>query len=1014
MISISSPQKKTETLCNALRYTDSRFFTRFDASWEGVDKSFVHLYERAVESCNLKGVYSCQPLDRSTDSVPIVYVCEAETEEQARKIHKQVWNQNVVPFLLVVSPDTVRLYNGFGFDQNKQNPLKDIPWGEIESQLSFLNRQSLDTGEVWQSPEWHNRQFQASKRLNLHLLENLKNLGRILIENGLGQDSAHGLIVKYIYLQYMRHRGFLSDERLTKWEIEPLDIFTRNATLTAFNRLDAVLHEELNGSVFPIPSKSKVKQQHLERVAAVFYGDDAETEQQTIFQLYDFSFIPTELLATVYENFLHVTERGRAEGAYYTPLPLVNFVLNELDRKKTLTKEMTIMDPACGSGAFLVQSYRRLIRKAYPEGDYKPDGIKALLTDHIFGIDTNQNACRVAQLGLLLTLLDHLQPPSLFGNKKFRLPDLDKNIVQADVFDLSIRQLNDFEAKKFDWIIGNPPWKVLGKTSLAAKWCGAKPNERPTSDSLAEAFVWRSLEFAKNDSALGLLLPAMTLFNTKREKHQFRQRFFSVCDVWTITNFSNVRKMLFHGAAAPCAAFFFRPVAPISLDTSILTYAPIRADQAIIRREGHKNSGSWNVIVNASDIRNVPISEARTGDPLVWKTAMWGAYRDLQLLRRVAKKFSDFDSFARQHGIRIHEGPQLRINDGSESVEEISEVNRKDRLVMERLKNCGQIFVFPKSALEKIPKERCFVRKGRKDTPLSICRPPHIVIDAARRFAVFSDQFILVPPRQLGIAYEKDTSSCPLVLKALSLYLNSHFFKYHQFFNTSQWGVKIDVTALKTLLCLPVPLDSIDKDEMRQWSIIYDELQNNARSGFCSETETQKKLLEKANRRINKVLGLRPTEILLIDDFLNYRMKFVDGRVPNDLLEPASEKQLASYAEQLGDELNCFFDDGDEIYHEVSPVCIDGPMGAVRINIFLSSHELKKSTVQIAIPNTVLDVLRLQHSQWLYFSRNLRIFDKNSIYLFKPKECYHWTKSQALLDADNILADILAMEGGGK
>ena len=90
---IVSLNDKTERLCNVLDYTNSSAFIQFDSANipARVDKSFVHLFERAVESCDLKGVYSCQPPSDQpdstpkTDSVPIVYVCEAETEDKAQK-----------------------------------------------------------------------------------------------------------------------------------------------------------------------------------------------------------------------------------------------------------------------------------------------------------------------------------------------------------------------------------------------------------------------------------------------------------------------------------------------------------------------------------------------------------------------------------------------------------------------------------------------------------------------------------------------------------------------------------------------------------------------------------------------------------------------------------------------------------------------------------------------------------------------------------------------------------------
>jgi len=192
-----------------------------------------------------------------------------------------------------------------------------------------------------------------------------------------------------------------------------------------------------------------------------------------------------------------------------------------------------------------------------------------------------------------------------------------------------------------------------------------------------------------------------------------------------------MRKMLFPGAKAPCAAFFFKPTPPNSPDSSILTYAPILVEQAINRND-KQSSGAWNIIVNSSEIRYVAISDAQTGDPLVWKTVMWGSHRDLKFLHRIAKKFPNFKTFASQRDIKVHTGPELRKNNGRESVEAVPDVKGKDRLVMDRLRNCGRIFIFPQGALEKIPEELCFVREGRREIPLSVCKAVFNLIAVGR------------------------------------------------------------------------------------------------------------------------------------------------------------------------------------------------------------------------------------------------------------------------------------------
>jgi len=55
--------------------------------------------------------------------------------------------------------------------------------------------------------------------------------------------------------------------------------------------------------------------------------------------------------------------------------------------------------------------------------------------------------------------------------------------------------------------------------------------------------------------------------------------------------------------------------------------------------------------------------------------------------------------------------------------------------------------------------------------------------------------------------------------------------------------------------------------------------------------------------------------------------------------------------------------------------------------------------------------VREKRSQWLYFERNLRIYEGSRVFLMKPLQRLHWLRSQALLDADTIIAETLA--GGG-
>jgi hypothetical protein len=52
--------------------------------------------------------------------------------------------------------------------------------------------------------------------------------------------------------------------------------------------------------------------------------------------------------------------------------------------------------------------------------------------------------------------------------------------------------------------------------------------------------------------------------------------------------------------------------------------------------------------------------------------------------------------------------------------------------------------------------------------------------------------------------------------------------------------------------------------------------------------------------------------------------------------------------------------------------------------------------------------LRQQRSQWVYFDRNLRIYEGNHTYVLKPMQRFHWTESQAMADASEIITETLA------
>ena len=468
----------TAALIEALGFSESRRFVtpeKMDALPDGeLAFAFRRLMEPSASGDDrnggrLHGAYLLQE-DPGDPAVPVVYVIETESNAKAHGIHKAVWNQNLAPFVIVVSPTSVRLYPGFAYQHGADTPLREVAASTSAAldMLAAFTAAAIDDGTIWR--EW-GYAADPMRRADESLLRDLKELDRILQQDyAMHPEASHGLMGKFVYLYYLRHRGILSDPKLSGWSLLPRDLFTRHATLKAFRTVNEELQSWLNGSVFQLgdDALANVTADQLRMVASVFAGDTPGGQLHLDFQAYDFSQIPIETLSCVYEQFLHdstgdAPSRGKSLGAYYTPIPLADYMIAEMEKKRPLQEGMKVLDPSCGSGAFLVQCYRRLIeKKMRAEGrSLRKLELKELLTKSIFGIGRDADACRVAELSLILTLLDYVTPPDLEGTN-FKLPTLrDQNIFEDDFFRTDGPWRKKLGDTRFDWCIGNPPWSEV-------------------------------------------------------------------------------------------------------------------------------------------------------------------------------------------------------------------------------------------------------------------------------------------------------------------------------------------------------------------------------------------------------------------------------------------------------------------------------------------------------------------------------------------------------------------------
>ncbi len=366
---------------------------------------------RTARDIGVDGIYVFRSSPEEQNFLPVrpaVYVAEAQTPDRAREIHRYLWNPGQAPFLIVVLPDQIRVYTGFDYsvESEEDGLLEDqvsLSKNDIRVRLEDFCAESINTGSLW-----HRRAsaLKTNGRVDKRLLKNLRELGEYLrTKKGIKSETAHALIGKYVYIHYLRDRKILSDEWLNQHNVDINRVLGRNVTVESLRILVEILEDQLNGNIFPLDLRENtdLANEHVAAVASVFKGDqlvpDDLFQLSLDFKVYDFAYIPIETLSSIYEQFLHAEGKGKQIGDYYTPEYLADYLLSEMNAVKPLKKGMRILDPACGSGVFLVLTYRRLIEIELansPGAKLQLPDLLELLGDDINILATELNRVRLA------------------------------------------------------------------------------------------------------------------------------------------------------------------------------------------------------------------------------------------------------------------------------------------------------------------------------------------------------------------------------------------------------------------------------------------------------------------------------------------------------------------------------------------------------------------------------------------------------------------------------------------
>ena len=970
---------------DALEYLDDKGLVTVDTPDVGDGRAYV--WQEIRDKLQMDAAYF-------HGNIPVVYFKELQTvnDNYLWDLHRSLWNHNRAPLLIAVLPQEVRVYNCFAPPQRdsgrlmtdnsallKQTVQQVTNVLELRRELSDYRRREIVSGRFARIQQG---EFNREQRVDSRLLENLRHVRRHLIDDGISEPVTNSLLGRSIFVRYLEDRGVITENYFGRFDSGRTFHALLKGSWDETYKLFDELARRFNGDLFPINDleRDQVKPQHLQRLGRFLDGEEV-TSGQMHFWAYDFKYIPIELISSIYETFLD--EDRRTTSAYYTPPEIVDFVLNEVLPFETAPQNVSILDPACGSGIFLVQAYRRLVtlhRHARGGQNLSFEELRDLLTESINGVDLSEEAIQVAAFSCYLALLDFallgvLEPKSILESVRF--PTLKgTNLFVNDFFDMDA----PFNERRYDIIVGNPPWRS-SLTGLAADY--VRRNSHTIGDKqIAQAFLWRAPTLLADQGRVCLLAPSKgVLFNNNEPNREFRRQFFMTNQVTQVVDFSAFRHSLFRQAVGPMVAVFYGMPSGADSERNHFMYLnphPSPMSEALA-----------GIVVFGDEVRRFSRSQVAS-HPYIWKVALWGTPRDLTLVDDLCERFPSLEKVTQSRRWQIRAGLILNGIGVSHAPE------------------LGAIRYVPVSSVRPFdvsstPEERINSEVFHRPRNIGTYRGPHVLIrrgvmTGGVLASVFMRDDAVFTNGIFGLAGPSDDTD---YLKIVCAYINSSLARYYQFLTASQWGVERDEVLLTEHKSLPCAIPVEDTGLSRRIVTLVDRIQESS-----DDWDWRPELDE----LVYEAYGVTLPEQQTIEDFLGIAMERHYKGLEANAFEAASTVELTLYAQAYAD----VFEATTGGTRSLAPLVYEGTSPYRAVSFRLAPRDTQSRHVDI-VSEPELDTLLVnleriateQHAQSLYFRRNIKVYEPEVIHIVKPAERRFWTRSAAYNDADETIAQLL-------
>ena len=945
---------------------------------------------------------------------PAALFCKvaAFDDDYAKKVshilHK-AWNYQKILLLISYTDFEVRVYNchtkpdyvareaeyaqEIKAAQIAESTLQDSDLGTF---LSYFSREAIDTGSLWQAHD-NAIKIDVSKRVDAFLVDSLDRTKNQLLADGLEEKYIHALLIRSLFVLFLEDKGATAEAGIYSSIIPGSSSYfeilkSKKATYKLFD----VLNRQFNGDITHLNEgeKEAVKQRHLDTVRKCFLDGDLSDNPKMFgdWRLFHFDIIRIELLSEIYEHFLGASKASK--GQYYTPSNLVNLILNEKIPSDSKRWDLKILDPACGSGIFLVESYKRLI-SIWKKENGKPtisfQTLKHILLNNIYGIDIDATALSVTAFSLYLTLVNELDPKTLWAQPLYKLPCLihhgnsdgeaEGNLWCTDAI------ATNFSGKipPVDLVLGNPPYGTKHKQDSISQYC----NALGFANEMSIPFIHKSAQFCP-EGEMALVVNMKILTNTNGTYARFRDWLFKSAYVEKIYNFSIFRNApdnyggsLFSSAKTPVAVIFYKAERPAEPIKNITYWAP---------RTYVKGNLLYDIVLDSCDIRQLPRELCEQNDASVWKIGAWGNALAYRLVRKLRENCLLQDTFA-ENGWIFGRGCNADSQHPDFIPQSVISLNRIGRYCISsestRLNENGKAYRNNKPGLFNAP----FV-------VMKECPDKEGIITG-----IFDGNSISTTSTFVFNGM-KDTDKI-----VLTSYLNSKLANVFLFLTSSTWGIERERLVLDDeVMMLPSPFEHLTDEQKQVIAANYKAISGKLDAVMASSIQEE---VKKLDRIFYTLFGLTELDVDVIDDLYENSFKLFSLKDKADAMKKNTQQGLSSYAIQLCNVLNEYYQySNTRVSPEVLIPHVAEPLSMVVVHFGHSTKTLRQldSPADRTLLRKLYGLLASKKSDGVVIQRVLRDYQPDRLILIKPNQRRYWTEMQALEDGASIFSEILAMK----